>query len=63
MRTAGLLVRPHPAHAKPWKTVDFSGCPGVALWTEKESMNADQGLYDSLFHAAASVGLNTSAGG
>jgi hypothetical protein len=33
----------------------------VALWHEKESMNADQGLYDSLHHSSAVVGLNTSA--
>jgi hypothetical protein len=33
----------------------------AALWTEKEAMNADQSLYDSLYHAAACVGLNTSA--
>jgi hypothetical protein len=31
------------------------------VWNEKEQFNADQGLYDSLFHAQAAVGLNTSA--
>jgi hypothetical protein len=56
-----MLVRPHPAHLKQWKDVDLSGFSNVALWHEKETMNADQGLYDSLYHAAAVVGLNTSA--
>ena len=61
VRSCGVLVRPHPAHLKQWKGVDLSGFPNVALWHEKETMNADQGLYDSLHHSGAVVGLNTSA--
>lgn len=61
LRACGLLVRPHPAHLKQWKNVQFAGAPNVAIWAEKETMNADQGLYDSLHHAAGVVGLNTSA--
>ncbi len=61
VRGAGVLVRPHPAHLKQWKHVDLSGYGGAALWSEKETMNADQGLYDSLHHCNAVVGLNTSA--
>jgi hypothetical protein len=61
VRTCGVLVRPHPAHLKPWKGVDLSGFSNVALWHEKASMNADQGLCDSLHHSGAVVGLNTSA--
>jgi hypothetical protein len=57
----GVLVRPHPAHLKQWKGVDLSGFSNAALWHEKESMNADQGLCDSLHHSGAVVGLNTSA--
>ena len=60
-RTCGILVRPHPAHPKQWKNVDLSAFGNAALWSEKETMNADQSLYDSLYHAAACVGLNTSA--
>ena len=60
-RSCGILVRPHPAHSKQWRGVDLSRLPNVAVWTEKETMNADQGLYDSLHHASAVVGLNTSA--
>jgi len=61
VRSCGVLVRPHPAHGKQWRNEQLSGDPNVSLWSEKETMNADQGLYDSLHHAAAVVGLNTSA--
>ena len=61
LRNCGLLVRPHPAHLKPWTNVQFSGITNLAVWSEKETMNADQGLYDSLYHSGAVVGLNTSA--
>jgi hypothetical protein len=61
LRECGVLVRPHPAHREQWTATDLSDLPGVALWYEPSEMNADQGLYDSLYHAAAVVGLNTSA--
>ncbi|HEY5616590.1 MAG TPA: hypothetical protein VIK60_01520 [Vicinamibacterales bacterium] len=61
IRTCGVLVRPHPVHAKQWRGVDCSGLAQTALWSGKETLNADQGLYDSLHHASAVVGLNTSA--
>jgi hypothetical protein len=61
VRSCGVLVRPHPAHLKPWKDASLAGFPNVALWHDKETMNADQGLYDSLHHSNAVVGLNTSA--
>jgi hypothetical protein len=61
LRGCGVLIRPHPAHLKQWKGVDLSRFPRVAIWTDKETMNADQGLYDSLHHASVVVGLNTSA--
>jgi hypothetical protein len=61
LRDCGVLVRPHPAHREQWDATDLSDLPGVALWYEKSEMNADQGLYDSLHHSAAVVGLNTSA--
>jgi hypothetical protein len=61
VRRCGVLVRPHPVHARQWKDVKASELAEAVLWTEKETMNADQGLYDSLYHSAACVGLNTSA--
>lgn len=61
LRTCGVLVRPHPAHREQWEASALADLPGVTLWYERSEMNADQGLYDSLHHAAAVVGLNTSA--
>lgn len=61
LRDCAVLVRPHPAHREQWEAADCSDLSAVALWHERSEMNADQGLYDSLHHAAAVVGLNTSA--
>lgn len=58
---AGILVRPHPAHDEQWNGVAFDDLPNVAIWRLPTTMNSDQGLYDSLHHSAALVGLNTSA--
>jgi hypothetical protein len=56
-----ILVRPHPAYPDDWEAPALSDLTGVAVWSQKSSMNADQRLFDSLFHAAAAVGVNTSA--
>jgi hypothetical protein len=61
VRGSSVLVRPHPANLKPWATTDLRELENVARWSFPQTMNADQGLYDSLFHANAVVGLNTSA--
>ena len=61
VRSCGILVRPHPVHFKQWRGIDFSALPATAVWSAKETLNADQGLYDSLYHASSVVGLNTSA--
>jgi hypothetical protein len=61
LRRCNVLVRPHPANQPQWASADVSDLPGVAVWTQKLTMQADQRLYDSLFHAEAAVGLNTSA--
>ena len=60
VRSCNILVRPHPALRNSWLSVDYSdlGHVGVSL---NASRGADQDLYDSLFHAHAAVGLNTSA--
>jgi hypothetical protein len=57
----GILVRPHPANAEPWNEARPDDIPGAAIWQEPPKVQADPGLFDSLFHAAAVVGLNTSA--
>jgi hypothetical protein len=61
LRDCNVLIRPHPAYREQWELEDLSDLPGVRVWTERSTMNADRGLYDSLFHATAVVGVNTSA--
>ena len=58
---ASVLIRPHPAHTDQWDNISFADLRNVAIWRLPTTMNADQGLYDSLHHSAALVGLNTSA--
>jgi hypothetical protein len=60
VRTCGLLVRPHPALRNSWLSVDYSDLGHVAV-SLNASRGADQDLFDSLHHAHAAVGLNTSA--
>lgn len=61
LTNAQILVRPHPAFLEHWTGTPLADLPGVAVWSRKSSLQADQGLYDALFHAGAVVGLNTSA--
>jgi hypothetical protein len=61
VRHLGVVVRPHPANDEQWDGVDFSDLPDVAVWSHKATVQADQGLYDSIHYSAAVVGLNTSA--
>jgi hypothetical protein len=65
LRNAGVLVRPHPQNAGPWKTVDLSDLSNVTLWPKagenpvNPSSRSD--FYDSIHHSVAVVGVNTSA--
>jgi len=61
LRSCGVLVRLHPASTPQWEGADLSDLPGVAVQQPEASGDAEQSLYDSLHHAAAAVGLNTSA--
>lgn len=61
----GILLRPHPNRGPEWSAVPFDA-PDTVVWppggwqmpVDRESR---AGFYDSLHHAAAVVGLNTSA--
>jgi hypothetical protein len=57
----GILVRPHPANMDAWAGVRLDDIGNAAVWSEPPKVQADPALYDSLAHAAAVVGLNTSA--
>jgi hypothetical protein len=66
LRSAGLLVRPHPQNAKQWEDVDLSAeFENAAIWP-RAGVNPIGGearadYFDSMYHAEAVVGVNTSA--
>ena len=53
-----VVIRPHPRALEQWSTFTPGSHVTIAA---SGGMNADQLLYDTLFHSAAVVGLNTSA--
>jgi hypothetical protein len=59
-----VLVRPHPAHAPQWSDVSLAEFGNVSIWPLAGAAPLDaerkQDYYDSLFHAACVVGVNTS---
>jgi hypothetical protein len=61
---AGILVRPHPRNTAQWRGVDL-GDARATVWPRagEEPIDAEsrQHYFDSIFHAAAVVGINTSA--
>lgn len=59
LRGMNVLVRPHPQRLEEWRDVTLDG---AALWGSNpvdEQGRSD--YFDSLYHSAAVVGLNTSA--
>jgi len=59
LRSCNILIRPHPRQQKPWKKFGVPDARvAVAL---PQAMNADPTLFDTVYHGAAVVGLNTSA--
>jgi hypothetical protein len=66
VRTAGLLVRPHPQNWRQWQDVDLAAeFDNVAFWP-RTGVNpiggaARSDYFDSMYHAIAVVGVNTSA--
>jgi hypothetical protein len=65
LRDCGILVRPHPRRAREWRGIDLASVPGVACWPPGGEFPVDArskaDYFDSLYHADAVVGLNTSA--
>jgi hypothetical protein len=59
LRSANVLVRPHPSEYDAPRWAGWVPPPGASL--SIAIGKADQGLFDDLHHAAAAVGLNTSA--
>jgi hypothetical protein len=66
LRNVGVLIRPHPYRIEQWQQADLSAFDNVTIWPrEQMSMPIDHeqqaDYYDSIFHASAVVGVNTSA--
>jgi hypothetical protein len=59
---ASVLVRPHPQQVAAWEGVDLGGLGPVAVWGGNPvDEDSRRDYFDSLYHSAAVVGLNTSA--
>jgi hypothetical protein len=65
LRDMPILVRPHPQRAAEWTAdllADVSRMKDVVLWgSNPVDAESRADYFDSMFHAAAVVGLNTSA--
>ena len=61
---AGVIVRPHPRNASQWARVSLDD-PQATVWPqlgeEPLEVESRQNYFDSIHHAAAVVGINTSA--
>jgi hypothetical protein len=62
---AAILIRPHPFNVEGWLTTDFRDLGPVAIFPDARftpsSDTARTSFFDSLYYAAAIVGVNTSA--
>lgn len=61
----GVLVRPHPQNAAQWQGADLSEFENVTIWPREgeypDEGESRSGFFDSIFHCAAVIGVNTSA--
>jgi hypothetical protein len=61
---AAILVRPHPMNNQPWERLDLLGLPNFSIWPRDTYTSFNRAgrrnYFDSMYHAAAVVGLNTS---
>jgi hypothetical protein len=65
LRDCGILVRPHPRRGREWQDAAFAGIENIVCWPRAGELPVDvpskSDYFDSLFHAAAVVGINSSA--
>ena len=65
IRSAGILVRPHPENLQPWHRFDEMAFEHVVVWPKGGASPVDfeskNDFFDSMFHAAGAIGINTSA--
>ncbi len=61
----GVLFRPHPANAEQWRALETGPAARTALWppigTDPTAADFRSDFFESLYHSAAVVGINTSA--
>jgi hypothetical protein len=62
---AGVLIRPHPQNVAQWHGVELAEHGPLSIWPRDPSARVDDqskaDFFDSLYHSAAIVGINTSA--
>jgi hypothetical protein len=65
LREAAVLIRPHPYNLGSWTEAEFDDDAAVSVWPNRQVSIVDEDnrrdYFDSLFHARAVVGINTSA--
>ena len=62
LRTAAILIRPHPARMEEWKSIDLLRFEHVALYgSNPMDAPSKEDYFESLHYSAVVVGLNTSA--
>jgi hypothetical protein len=62
LRSAGILVRPHPTRMEEWSGIDLSDLKDVTLYGSLPvDERSKEDYFESLYYCAAMIGLNTSA--
>ena len=61
LRAAPILVRPHPSRLAEWQGIDLSSLNAVLWGGNPVDAQSRADYFDSLYHSAAVVGINTSA--
>ena len=65
VRDMPILIRPHPYNCHEWESDPAADLPGVAVYPSRRYNPVDEqnraDFFDSLYHCAAVVGVNTSA--
>jgi FkbM family methyltransferase len=65
LRDAGVLIRPHPQNREQWAGVDLQPFAPAVRWPEGVTAPVDEptrnDYFDSIYHSAAVVGINTTA--
>jgi hypothetical protein len=62
LRECSVLVRPHPSRLPEWEGIDLADLQPVVVWGGNPvTAQARADYFDTLYHASAVVGLNTSA--